>query len=318
MGGGRQVYHGLYSGNPKEMKKYIDMPWEERRVRTATDLLAPGNVTAQTRVRLPNLITRAQVDSPVAYVFGHERLVDWSGDGWNDHGKWKILALMSQGWWCDAYPASECGLGTFTVDGDGYLRVGQQRYIAVMLHNLSAGERRAFDAVVKGRALKTRIFGGDEDKAVADYLQQAGAVRQPSVKGGTKAGSMYPEPDGTLRLIDGTAIRIRADWDHPCGLPIAETVESNGVKVELVAEGLAAVRAANGQVTALAAGGLTRVQGPGLSLALERPEDVVLLKIDGAWHGIWQTADANGPVPAPLAALTTHWMRLILPSHLAR
>ena len=318
MCGGRQVYHGLYSGNPKEMKKYIDMPWEERRVRTATDLLAPGNVTAQTRVRLPNLISRAQVDSPVAYVFGHERLVDWSGDGWNDHGKWKILALMSQGWWCDAYPASECGLGTFTVDGDGYLRVGQQRYIAVMLHNLSAGERRAFDAVVKGRALKTRIFGGDEDKAVADYLQQAGAVRQPSVKGGTKAGSMYPEPDGTLRLIDGTAIRIRADWDHPCGLPIAETVESNGVKVELAAEGLAAVRAEKGQIVALAAGGLRRVQAPGLSLALDRPEDVVLLKIDGEWHGIWQTADANGPVPAPLAALTPHWVRLILPSHLAR
>ena len=319
MCGGRQVYHGLYSGNPrKEMAKYEQMPWDERRVRTAVDLLAPGNVTAQTRVRLPNLISRAQVDSPVAYVFGHERLVDWSGDGWNDHGQWKILKLMSQGWWCDAYPASECGLGTFTVDGDGYLRVGQQRYLAVMLHNLSAGEKRAFDAVVKGRALKTRIFGGDEDKAVGDYLQQVGAVRQPLVKGGTKAGHVYPEPDGTLRLIDGTAIRIRADWDHPCGLPIAETVESNGVKVELAAEGLAAVRAENGQVTALAAGGLRRVAGPGLSLALDRPEDVVLLKIDGEWHGIWQTADANGPVPAPLAALTTHWMRLVLPSHLAR
>ena len=317
--GGRQVYHGLYSGNPrKEMAKYEQMSWDERRVRTATDLLAPGNVTAQTRVRLPNLISRAQVDSPVAYVFGHERLVDWSGDGWNDHGQWKILKLMSQGWWCDAYPASECGLGTFAVDQDGYLRVGQQRYLAVMLHNLTAGERRAFDAVVKGHALKTRIFGGDEDKAVADYLQQAGAVRQPLVKGGTKAGHVYPEPDGTLRLIDGTAIRIRADWDHPCGLPIAETVESNGVKVELEAEGLAAVRAENGQVTALAAGGLRRVAGPGLTLALDRPEDLVLLKIDGEWHGIWQTVDATGPVPAPLAALTSHWMRLILPSHLTR
>ena len=143
-------------------------------------------------------------------------------------------------------------------------------------------------------------------------------MRQPLVKGGTKAGHVYPEPDGTLRLIDGTAIRIRADWEHPCGLPIAETVESNGVKVELAAEGLAAVRAENGQVTALAAGGLRRVAGPGLSLALDRPEDVVLLKIDGEWHGIWQTADADGPIPAPLAALTPHWMRLILPSHLAR
>ena len=318
MCGGRQVYHGLYSGNAQEMKKYNEMPWEDRRVRTATDLLAPGNVTAQTRVRLPNLISRAQVDSPVAYVFGHERLVDWSGDGWNDHGKWKILALMSQGWWCDAYPASECSLGTFSVDAEGYLRVGQQRYLAVMLHNLSTGEKDAFDAIVKGHTIKTRILGGDEDKAVADYLQQVGAVRQPLVKGVTKAGHVYPEPDGTLHLIDGTAIRIRADWEHPRGLPIAEAMESNGVKVEVEAEGLAAVRAENGQVTALAAGGLRRVAGPGLALALDRPEDVVLLKIGGEWHGIWQTADANGPIPAPLAAIATHWMRLILPPHLAR
>ena len=314
MCGGRQVYHGLYSGNAQEMKKYNEMPWDERRVRTATDLLAPDNVTAQARVRLPNLITRAQVDSPVAYVFGHERLVDWSGDGWNDHGQWKILALMAQGWWCDAYPASECGLGTLTVDGDGYLRVGQQRYLAVMLHNLSAGERRAFDAVVKGHALKTRIFGGDEDKAVGDYLQQAGAVRQPPVKGKTRAGYVYPEPDGTLRLIDGTAIRIRVDWDHPRGLPIAETLESNGAKIAVAAEGLCAVRAENGQLVALAAGGLTHADGPGLALALDRPEDVVLLKINGEWRGIWQTSHTDKPIPAPLAALTPHWIRLLVPS----
>ena len=315
--GGRQVYHGLYSGNPQAMKKYHEMPWEESRVRKSVDLLAPGNVTAQSRVRLPNLITRAQVDSPIAYVFGHERLVDWSSDGWNDHGQWKILGLMSQGWWCDAYPASECALGTFTVDEDGCLRVGQQRYMAAMLHSLSESERRAFDALVKRYDLKTRIFRGDEDKAVGAYLEQVGAVRQPRVKGKTRAGYVYPEPDGTLRLIDGTAIRVRADWEHPRGLPIAETIESNGAKVSVVAEGLCAVRAEKGQVAALAAGGLTRVEGPGLALALERPEDVVLLKIDGEWHGIWQTPEANKPIPDQLAALTPHWIRLLLPSHLA-
>ena len=314
--GGRQVYHGLY-GNPADMKKYSEMPWEESRVRRSTDLLAPGNVTAQSRVRLPNLITRAQVDSPVAFVFGHERLVDWSGDGWNVHGERQMLGLLTQGWWCDAYPASECALGTFAVDADGYLRVGRQRYLAVMLHNLSGDEKRAFDAIAGGRALKTRVFGGNDGEAVKTYLQQAGAVRQPCVKGKTQAGYVYPEPDGTLRLIDGTAIRIRADWNHPRGLAISEMLESNGTKVSVMAEGLCAVRAEKGQVTALAAGGLTRVEGPGLVLALERPEDVVLLKIDGEWHGIWQTPEANKPVPDHLAALTPHWIRLLLPPRLA-
>ena len=50
---------------------------------------------------------------------------------------------------------------------------------------------------------------------------------------------------------------------------------SNGAKVSVAAEGLCAVRAENGQVVALAAGGLKRAEGPGLSLALERPEDGV-------------------------------------------
>ena len=138
-------------------------------------------------------------------------------------------------------------------------------------------------------------------------------MRQPRVKGRTKAGYIYPEPDGTLRLVDGTAIRIRADWDHPRGLPISETLESNGAKVSVTAEGLCAVRAENGQIVALAAGGLTRVDGPGLALTLDQPEDVVLLKIDGEWHGIWQTPEPDKPVPAPLAALTWHWIRLVKP-----
>ena len=199
---------------------------------------------------------------------------------------------------------------------EGYLRVGRQRYLAVMLHNLSGDEKRAFDAIAGGRALKTRVFGGNDGEAVKTYLQQAGAVRQPCVKGKTQAGYVYPEPDGTLRLIDGTAIRVRADWSHPRGLAISEMLESNGTKVSVMAEGLCAVRAEKGQVTALAAGGLTRAEGPGLVLALDRPEDVVLLKIGGEWRGIWQTPAADKPVPDHLAALTPHWIRLLLPPHL--
>ena len=316
MCGGRQVYHCLYSGKPEEMEKYSRMPWEERRVRLSLDLLDADCVVAQSRVRLPNLISRAPVDSPVAFIFGHERLVDWSGDGWNDHGKNVLLDLAADGWWCDAYPGSECMGGTFFVDADGYLRVGRQKYRAVMLHQLSASERVAFDAVVKGRPLKTLIFGSNESKEMHRYLVSSGVVRQPCAKGKTPAGAVYPEPDGTLRLLDGTAIRIRAGWDSPRGLPIAEGMESNGVKVSGEAEGIAAVLCENREVTAFAGGGVTHVEGAGLSLSLERPEDVALLKIGGRWCGVWQTADATAQIPSPLAALTGHWVRLLLPEHL--
>ena len=313
MCGGRQVYHCLYSGDPKEMEKYVKMPWEESRVRLSTDLLAPDCVTAQSRVRLPSLVSRAPVDSPIVFVFGHEKLVDWSGDGWNDHGKAQICDLLADGWWVDAYPASEFRIGTFSLDGDGYLRVGRQRYHAVMLHQLSDGERAAFDSVVKGRTLKTRVFGSDDIDAAKSHLACSGAVRQPCAKGKTRAGAVYPEPDGTLRLIDGTAVRIRASWECPRGLPIAEQIVSGGVKVLVAAEGVAAVRCENGEVAALACGALSRIEGPGISLSLEKPEDVALVKIGGVWRGVWQTADAAAPLPKPLEAVTPHWIRLLMP-----
>lgn len=60
------------------------------------------------------------------------------------------------------------------------------------------------------------------------------------------------------------------------------------------------------------------MEGPGLSLQLDKPEDVALLKIDGEWHGVWQTATPDAPIPAPLQALCRHWTKLALPAHLAR
>ena len=98
MCGGRQVYHCLYGGKPEEMARYAKMPWAERRVRTSLDLLMPDAVRAQVRIRLANLVTRAPVDCPVAFLFGHEKLVDWSGEGWNDHGQKELRALKAEGW----------------------------------------------------------------------------------------------------------------------------------------------------------------------------------------------------------------------------
>ena len=307
--GGRQVYHGLFG-----TKAYDALPWEERRVRGSLDLLASGNVTAQARVRLTSLITRAQVDCPLAFVFGHARFVDWTDDGFGDHGRREIMSCLAKGWWADAYPASEFALGTFSVDDGGWLRVGRQRYLALALWHLTAGERAELEKVLRGRQVRTRIFDGGETDAICAYLASASAVRQPLVKEKTAAGPCYPEPDGVLRLTDGTALRIAADWKHPRGLPVAGSLVSNGVGVEYAAEGLFAVRAESGAVTAVAAGGLRKVSGPGLSLELASPEDVVLLKVDGEWRGIWQTARPEADVPPALRKITDRWTKLVLPA----
>lgn len=307
--GGRQVFHGLFGGN-----RLRGLPWEESRVRGSLDLLAPDNLAAQTRVRLASLVTRAQMDSPVAFVFGHEELVDWSAPGFANHGRAQLAALMAKGWWADAYPASEFALGTFSVDADGWLRVGQQRYRALALWQLRSAEKTALDALTAGKTLRTRLFDGAQTDALAAYLAEVQATRQPCVQANTWAGPLYPAPDGALALLDGTVIRIAADATHLAGLPISDTLVSNGAKAVVEAEGLCAFRAEKGRTTAFAAGRLKRVSAPGLELVLDQPEDVVLRWIDGAWHGVWQTARRDAPVPAALLRLTGHWTRLLMPS----
>ncbi|MBO7722047.1 MAG: hypothetical protein J6T01_06550 [Kiritimatiellae bacterium] len=98
--------------------------------------------------------------------------------------------------------------------------------------------------------------------------------------------------------------RVKADWDHPCGLPVHGPLGSNGVAVDFAAEGFFAVRCERGEIAAVAAGGLTRLEGPGLSLRLERPEDVAFIKIDGEWRGVWQTAERDASLDSPAAAGT--------------
>ena len=74
-----------------------------------------------------------------------------------------------------------------------------------------------------------------------------------------------------------SALIIPFDTDPPSvprGLPIAEQIVSGGVKVLVAAEGVAAVRCENGEVAALACAALSRIEGPGISLSLEKPEDI--------------------------------------------
>jgi hypothetical protein len=313
MCGGRQVYHCLYSGKPDEMARYSRMTWEERRVRTSLDLLEPDSVRAQAKIRLSNLVTRSPADCPVAFIFGHEKLVDWSGEGWNDHGQNELRSLKADGWWSDAYPASECALGTFKLDEHGYLKVGCQRYSAVVLHQLSENEQKAFQSLARAGRMRTRCFSSADINAAKEHLRACGAVRQPKADMRTPAGAYYPKPDGLLHLVDGTLVRVRADWDNPGGLEICETIGAGEEAVKVEAKGIVAVRIKNGAIEAFAGGAVRSIDGPGLSISLEKPEDIALLKLDGVWHGVWQTVDSSSPVPTALRNLTSHWTRLMLP-----
>ena len=320
--GGRMVYHGIYGGTT-----FKGLPAAERRIRSQRDILTCGGAAAESRVRLLNLISRAQPASAAAFVFGHFRLMNRLDPAYQDYGRAFLHALGRQGWQLDSFPST--ALSALRVDAEGYVCAGEQRYPVVFLHRLSADDVAGWRRFTGGRTLATRIVAYDSppvDGAQAEpmpdaataarLLEQIGAVKQtPFGKTGLMRGSinLLPDPDGTLKLLDGTVARIKGCTPDPTGDPIEGTLSADGTAVEYAARGIFAVRVEKGEAVALAAGALTRVKAPGLELALDRPIDVALVKRNGAWRGLLQVPAAPAEVPAPLRRLTDDWRILIQP-----
>lgn len=334
--GGRMVYHGIYGGNSSIKRLYTDPM--DMAVHGSGDILTPGNVRAQARVNLLNLISRAQVDVPVAFVFGHSRALNWLDPAYQDDGLALAYALGKQGRYVDEYPSSQFAEGTFSVDGDGYLKVGGQRYEALVLYRLSAADVADFAKVLSRCELKTPIFVWDtETKAlkgvmvtqlasatdaapILAHLDKIGAVRQtPLADYGLdwNSGDKLPYPDGTVTLLDGTKARIRGSMPHMEGDRIGGgdcPLVFGDKKVFFDAVGVFAARLdAKGELEAVAAGGLKSMSGSGLKLNLSGEDDVALVKKDGKWRGFWQTTKVKAEVPSALKKLTDDWRVLRLP-----
>jgi len=125
--------------------------------------------------------------------------------------------------------------------------------------------------------------------------------------------SMMPNPSGQCRLWDGTLILASGAKDV-MGDPIQKTVQLNGREVRFDAVGVAAVRLnADGTLAAMAAGGLKRFEGGGITLDLpERTDRALWRDRNGQWQGVVQ-GDAPS-VSEPLARLTKQWTLLRLPT----
>ena len=309
--GGRLVYHAIFSWDPKKssVARYGDE--RERAYHCHADLLGTDAMRAEEISRLLPLMTRAPIDCPVAHVFGHERLVNWLDEGHEDWGEPIAHGLGRIGYYVDAYPASELAGNTFAVGEDGFIHVGRQRYLACVLYHLSGCERKMWDALAKAGSLKTRVFIDPALDEVARFLDGHGAVKQPPLLPLSKRTQQHlPLPDGTIHLTDGTVVRIKGSAPNLAGDSISGKVESNGVGVEYSARGLFAARCEKGVLVAVAGGEVERVEAPGFSLRLDAPADFALVRINGKWHGVWQTDRMDSPVPPPLMRITPHWIRL--------
>lgn len=311
--GGRMNWHGIVGGKRNDYLQRTYQNHVERRYHKIADMFSDDAIRTEEILRLLPLMTRAPLDCPVAHIFGHERFVDWMDPACGDWGKGLAHGLGQMGYYADAYPASEIANGTFAVDQDGFLRVGHQRYLAVTLCNLSANELIAWERLAAAKKLNTRVFFDPHVGEVAAHLKSAGAVRQaPLGKTGFWGGTsnLLPESDGTMRLTDVTAVRIKGGRSDFAGDGIDGELETGGVIVKYKARGMFAARAENGALTGIAGGEVTHVEAPGLLLLLDSPEDIVLVRLSDGWHGVWQTPRYKEQIPDAFRRLAPKWVRL--------
>lgn len=255
------------------------------------------------------------------------RTIDWGGGLAADF--WKA------GYFADLFPSDEFTYGTFTVDADGYLRVGTQAYPVIVLTHLDAEDVAAFQKLTDGKPLMTKIFAWDVEglkdvvalahneatEAIA-ALDELKAVRQPKSVGKRETwskawqGDILPLGDGTTYLTDGTVIRVKGGFPDLAGDDLAGVLDLDAAKLEYAAKGVVAARAdKDGHLLGLAVGGATRIKGLGLDLTLAEPQDFVLYRLpDGKLVGAWQTTDPSADIPEKLKHMATIWLKLLLPS----
>jgi hypothetical protein len=335
LGGGRMNFHPLYPSAPSQWGPSIP--------------LAGGRLMrADCRVRLLNYISTAPIDCPVAVVFSHPRVNNWTGPGCGDAGVKVCDALWKDGYYADLIPSSEIASGALKVSEDGHVQYGPQKYAAVVFYEPqyerpAAGEffRKAaatgktalyrigdwtmdFDgsALDVQTALPAAMTASDAATCTAAIIAQLKAsgyhpqtpctMRNHS---GVGSASMMPKPSGQCRLLDGTIILASGEKDV-LGDPIQKTLNVDGHDVAFDAVGVAAVRLdKDGKLEALAAGGLKRFAVGKTKIELPQRIDVALWKdTKGVWQGVLQ--DYAGEVPKDLAALCKHWTRLQVPEPL--
>jgi hypothetical protein len=132
---------------------------------------------------------------------------------------------------------------------------------------------------------------------------------------GFNSASNAPPTTGFCYLTDGTLIQI-AGTKNEAGDPINSTVKLKNHSITFDAEGVAAARLDDqGNVAAMAAGGLRSFSSGTFALQLKDPLDLAIWKDqNGIWHGVVQ--GAKGKIPAALLEIIKDWVQLEIPTPL--
>ncbi len=307
---------------------------------------------AENRIRLLNYISEAPLDCRAAVVFGHTATMNWAGPHFDDVGMEIVDSLWHAGYPADLIPTSEIENGSLTVDGEGWVIYGKQRYDAVVLYQPEyelPTTAEFFKKAAEGNSALMRVghwtrdfegrpFDGeamlpgrmevmpDNQSAflrVKEELQArniaaitpATALQDSSFfrLRGYAHTSYFPPREGFARLLDGTHIFISAG-ENVSGDPIKNELRVNGYSVQIDATGVAGIRLdEQGAPEALVASDLRYFKRGNFSIQLSQPLDIAMWQdIEGRWTGIYQ-APAGTELPSALKEITPYWTHLLLP-----
>ena len=335
LGGGRINYHPIYPSSGKE------------RLERDIALFSGDLMSAESKVRLLNYISDSPLNCPVAVIFGHACTMNWAGPAYDDVGMELVEKLWCEGIPVDLIPSSEIHDGHVKIDHDGWICYGQQRYTAVVLYHPEferSSTASFFQKAAKGRTnlmyqgewtrdFESGNFNGsrsfpasmkrmDDTGQIIAYIKKTLAGKfEPNTAAERSAEKFLgyyliaPPTTGHCRLIDGTFIQV-AGTKNRGGDIIQSKMNIGNHSVIFDAVGVAAIRLdSEGQVEALAAGGLKSVETGNFTIRLDKRLDIALRKNElGEWEGIIQGCDVD--IPPQLLNITQKWTRLKVPTPL--
>ena len=331
LGGGRINYHPLYPS--------------KKRSKLRNELLQGNLMRAESRIRLLNYISQSPLDCPVAVIFGHWSAMNWAGPAYNDVGMTVADQLWRRGFPADLIPSSEIDNNSLSIDKEGWICYGPQRYKAVVLYHPEFEKESTavfFDKAAKGlsklyrlgnwtrnfkgqrfdghAALPEKMLGFSNPESVieiiCDYLDSKNIKAQSAATDsltGFDHISSAPPTSGFCRLIDGTIIQI-AGTKSVAGDPILSDTMISNSKLRIDAIGVVAIRSDElAKLRAMAAGGLKYFKFGDFEISLDKRVDLALWKNEtGTYSGLIQDWDAAA-VPAALLTITKDWKRLEVP-----
>lgn len=308
-------------------------------------ILGSNYVHAERRIRLLNYIKPSPLNCPVAVVFGHAAVMNWNGPYFEDVGVKLADSLWSLGIAADLIPTSEIENGHLIVGKDGSIQYGDQRYEAVILYNPEFEKISTSTFFKKAAKGKTRLFrignwskdfdgktvdgNNDLPKSMKAERSSKSVIRDVTrilmkrkidlqspatrIVEGFGHTSLALPTTGFSRLLNGTLIQIAGTKDAT-GDTVSSRMKSGKYYVEFDAVGLAAVNLDDeGQVQALAAGGLRSFKTENFSIQLDKRIDLAFwLNEKGMYEGLVQ--DLSGDIPPQLLAITKNWTRIERPA----